>query len=92
MGHGKLKVRCADGNMRMTRIPGKMKKRIWIREGDPTFIRNGSRMPMAAACMAHMRALPLKATWPEPMPQPCRAAVTSTVCLIILSPPRFLVA
>ena len=34
MGHGKLKVRCADGNIRMTRIPGKMKKRIWIREGD----------------------------------------------------------
>ncbi len=26
MGHGKLKVRCADGNIRMTRIPGKMKK------------------------------------------------------------------
>ena len=24
MGHGKLKVRCADGNIRMTRIPGKM--------------------------------------------------------------------
>ena len=22
------------GNIRMTRIPGKMKKRIWIREGD----------------------------------------------------------
>ena len=30
MGHGKIKVRCADGNIRMTRIPGKMKKRIWI--------------------------------------------------------------
>ncbi|MDR2873165.1 MAG: translation initiation factor eIF-1A [Methanobrevibacter sp.] len=34
MGHGKLKVRCADKKIRMGRIPGKMKKRIWIREGD----------------------------------------------------------
>ena len=39
MGHGKLKVRCADGNMRMTRIPGKMKKRIWIREGDVILVK-----------------------------------------------------
>jgi translation initiation factor 1A len=39
MGHGKLKVRCADGNIRMTRIPGKMKKRIWIREGDVILVK-----------------------------------------------------
>ena len=26
LGHGKLKVRCADGKTRLTRIPGKMKK------------------------------------------------------------------
>ena len=30
MGHGKIKVRCADGNIRMTRIPGKMKKRMKV--------------------------------------------------------------
>jgi len=39
MGHGKLKVRCSDGNIRMTRIPGKMKKRIWIREGDVVLVK-----------------------------------------------------
>ncbi|WP_407461583.1 translation initiation factor eIF-1A [Methanobrevibacter sp.] len=39
MGHGKIKVRCADGNIRMTRIPGKMKKRIWIREGDVVLVK-----------------------------------------------------
>jgi translation initiation factor 1A len=39
MGHGKLKVRCADGKIRMGRIPGKMKKRIWIREGDVVLVK-----------------------------------------------------
>ena len=36
---GEIKVRCADGNIRMTRIPGKMKKRIWIREGDVVLVK-----------------------------------------------------
>ncbi|OPX60525.1 MAG: Translation initiation factor 1A [Methanobacterium sp. PtaB.Bin024] len=39
MGHGKLKVRCADGKIRLCRIPGKMKKRIWIREGDVVLVK-----------------------------------------------------
>ena len=34
LGANKLRVRCTDGIVRLTRIPGKMKKRIWIREGD----------------------------------------------------------
>ncbi len=34
LGANKLRVRCMDGVVRLTRIPGKMKKRIWIREGD----------------------------------------------------------
>ncbi|MBS3814976.1 MAG: translation initiation factor eIF-1A [Hadesarchaea archaeon] len=34
LGSGHLKVRCRDGYTRTVRIPGRMKKRIWIREGD----------------------------------------------------------
>ena len=34
LGGNKLRVRCMDGVVRLARIPGKMKKRIWIREGD----------------------------------------------------------
>lgn len=34
LGANKLRVRCMDGIVRLTRIPGKMKKRLWIREGD----------------------------------------------------------
>lgn len=33
-GFDRLRVRCRDGNVRNCRIPGKMRKRNWIREGD----------------------------------------------------------
>jgi translation initiation factor 1A len=38
VGANRIVVRCADGVTRMCRIPGKMKKRIWIREGDVIII------------------------------------------------------
>lgn len=34
LGFDRLKVRCADGRVRLCRIPGRMKKRIWIKERD----------------------------------------------------------
>lgn len=34
LGASRIKVMCADGKSRLGRIPGKMKKRMWIREGD----------------------------------------------------------
>jgi translation initiation factor 1A len=39
LGASKIKVMCADGNSRMGRIPGKLKKRMWMREGDLLIIR-----------------------------------------------------
>lgn len=38
-GASHIKVICADGKSRMARIPGKLKKRLWIREGDLLIIR-----------------------------------------------------
>ncbi len=38
MGANRLKVRCQDNKIRLCRIPGKMRKRIWIREGDIVLI------------------------------------------------------
>ena len=38
LGANKIRVRCMDGVVRLTRIPGKIKKRIWIREGDVIII------------------------------------------------------
>ena len=34
LGGSRLKVLCEDGKSRLCRIPGKIKKRMWIREGD----------------------------------------------------------
>src|SRR5205823_12006393 len=34
LGASRVRVMCADGNSRLGRIPGKLKKRMWIREGD----------------------------------------------------------
>lgn len=39
LGASKIKVMCGDGKSRIGRIPGKMKKRMWIREGDLLIIR-----------------------------------------------------
>jgi len=39
LGASRIKVMCADGKSRMARIPGKMKKRMWIREGDLVIIK-----------------------------------------------------
>lgn len=34
LGASRIKVMCADGKARLGRIPGKLRKRMWIREGD----------------------------------------------------------
>jgi translation initiation factor 1A len=38
LGASRIKIMCADGKYRMGRIPGKIKKRMWIREGDLVII------------------------------------------------------
>ena len=39
LGASRIKVICEDGKSRMGRIPGKIKKRMWIREGDLVVVR-----------------------------------------------------
>jgi len=34
LGSNHIRVRCSDGVTRLGRIKGKIKKRVWIREGD----------------------------------------------------------
>ncbi|PSQ42734.1 translation initiation factor eIF-1A [Halobacteriales archaeon SW_7_68_16] len=34
LGDNRVRVQCVDGEERTARIPGKMQKRIWIREDD----------------------------------------------------------
>jgi translation initiation factor 1A len=38
LGASRVTVRCMDGLTRMCRIRGKMKKRLWVREGDVVIV------------------------------------------------------
>jgi len=38
LGHERAKVICSDGVERLCRIPGKMKKRVWMRIGDVVLV------------------------------------------------------
>ncbi len=34
VGYDRVRVKCADEKIRVCRIPGRMKKKVWLREGD----------------------------------------------------------
>ena len=34
LGSNKLRVRCQDNRIRLCRIPGRLRKRVWMKEGD----------------------------------------------------------
>lgn len=38
MGGGRLMVACKDGKERLCRIPGKIRRHIWVRDGDIVII------------------------------------------------------
>jgi len=39
MGGSRMKVACKDGKERMCRIPGKLRNRVWVREGDVVIVK-----------------------------------------------------
>ncbi len=34
LGGSRMRVRCLDGKLRICRIPGRLKRKLWVREGD----------------------------------------------------------
>lgn len=38
VGGSRMKVRCMDGKTRICRIPGRLKRKLWVREGDVLLI------------------------------------------------------
>jgi len=38
LGHDRVRIRCEDGHIRIGRIPGRFKKRVWMRVGDTVII------------------------------------------------------
>jgi translation initiation factor 1A len=61
MGANHIRVRCMDGVVRMGRIKGTMKKRIWIREGDTLIVAPWSFQD--AKCDIMYRYLKPQAEW-----------------------------
>jgi len=47
-GSDQIRVSCQDGKERMCRIPGKLRKKVWIREGDIVIIRLWDFQPIKA--------------------------------------------
>ena len=39
VGFDRIRVRCKDGHVRTCRIPGKIRKRLWVREEDVVIVR-----------------------------------------------------
>jgi len=39
MGGSRMKVACKDGKERMCRIPGKLRNRVWVRDGDVVIVK-----------------------------------------------------
>jgi len=38
LGGSRARVRCFDGNSRICRIPGRLKRKLWIRENDTILV------------------------------------------------------
>ena len=38
LGGSRMRVRCLDGKTRICRIPGRLTRRLWVREGDITIV------------------------------------------------------
>ncbi len=39
LGGARMRVQCNDGHERIVRVPGKIRRRIWVREGDLVLVK-----------------------------------------------------
>jgi len=49
LGYDRLEVRCADGYNRIARIPGRFKKKVWLKEGDIVLVAPWDFQPKSKA-------------------------------------------
>ncbi|MCX8179130.1 MAG: translation initiation factor eIF-1A [Candidatus Aenigmarchaeota archaeon] len=62
LGSDKLRVECDDGKERIARIPGRLRKKVWIRVGDLILIKPWKEMPNERADVV-WRYTPTQANW-----------------------------
>ncbi len=39
LGASRVRVRCLDGKTRICRVPGRLKRKLWVREGDVLLVK-----------------------------------------------------
>ncbi len=39
LGHGRFNVICSDKKIRVCRVPGRLRKKLWLREGDYVIVK-----------------------------------------------------
>ncbi|HLG29339.1 MAG TPA: translation initiation factor eIF-1A [Candidatus Brocadiales bacterium] len=62
LGANKMRVRCQDNKIRICRIPGRLRKRIWMREGDTVLIEPWSIQGDKSADIVY-KYNPTQASW-----------------------------
>lgn len=62
LGGDKLRVKCNDGNTRICRIPGKLRKKVWIRVGDVVLVEPWTTQSNERADVA-FRYTPTQINW-----------------------------
>lgn len=62
LGGDKLRVKCSDGNTRICRIPGKLRKRVWIRLRDLILVEPWTTQPNERADVV-FKYTPTQANW-----------------------------
>lgn len=62
LGGDKLRVKCVDGYTRICRIPGRLRKRVWIRVGDLVLIEPWTTQSNERADVV-FRYTPTQANW-----------------------------
>ena len=62
LGGDKMRVKCVDGYTRISRIPGRLRKRVWIRVGDLVLVEPWTTQSNERADVI-FRYTPTQANW-----------------------------
>lgn len=62
LGGDKVQVKCVDGNTRLCRIPGKLRKKIWIQVGDLVLVQPWAAEGERKGDVVHVYT-PTQASW-----------------------------
>ena len=62
LGSDRLRVQCEDQKVRICRIPGRLRKKVWIRQGDTVLIKVWKVQSESRGDVVH-KYTPTEASW-----------------------------